>query len=148
MTLGAFTGYFRDRASTKNIAYPYNTYTEHLVLGIIYSSVEGIDERRVYALEQLASIPSVAQNFELFVHEKYRVASDRPGSGNTKNIGSVTKRQALIEGKGPFTKLGRDVFDDYWMFYLTNDMARSVELPRPPYHNLNEYLTYRGLNRR
>ncbi|MCL1856567.1 MAG: restriction endonuclease, partial [Kiritimatiellaeota bacterium] len=36
-TLGAFTGYFRNRASTKNITLPYNTYQCHFVLGVIYS---------------------------------------------------------------------------------------------------------------
>lgn len=36
-TLGAFTGYFRDRKSTKNITCPYGEYSSHYVLGIIYS---------------------------------------------------------------------------------------------------------------
>ncbi|MEG0468074.1 MAG: type II restriction endonuclease, partial [Mucinivorans sp.] len=29
MTLGAFTGYFRDRKSSKNISFPYNDYQAH-----------------------------------------------------------------------------------------------------------------------
>ena len=33
MTLGAFTGYFRNRQSTKNITFPYNEYIAHFVLG-------------------------------------------------------------------------------------------------------------------
>ena len=32
MTLGAFTGYFRNRASTKNATYPYGQYAGHFVL--------------------------------------------------------------------------------------------------------------------
>ncbi|MCM8774383.1 MAG: type II deoxyribonuclease [Candidatus Omnitrophica bacterium] len=35
-TLGTFTGYFRDRNSTKNITFPYKQYAKHYVLGIIY----------------------------------------------------------------------------------------------------------------
>jgi len=53
-TLGAFTGYFRQRKSTKNITFPYEQYVAHFVLGTIYSrSGESIDERRVYTLEDL-----------------------------------------------------------------------------------------------
>jgi hypothetical protein len=36
-TLGAFTGYFRDRTSRKNTQFPYSAYQGHLVLGVIYS---------------------------------------------------------------------------------------------------------------
>lgn len=146
MTLGAFTGYFRDRQSRKNITFPYASYTAHLVLGIIYSRTAGeFDERRKYRLDELEQIASVVTDFEFFVQEKYRVASDRPGSGNTKNIGSVLTIASLINGNGPFASLGIDVFDDYWMFYLTEDMARKVELTRRPYTNLSSYLKYKGL---
>ncbi len=52
MTLGAFTGYFRDRTSNKNITLPYDEYVGHFVLGIIYSRTDDqIDERKVYLLE-------------------------------------------------------------------------------------------------
>jgi len=145
MTLGAFTGYFRERNSTKNISFPYSSYAGHFVLGVIYSKAEGlIDERRKYRLEELENITSVVNTFEFFVQEKYRIASDRPGSGNTKNIGSVTETSKLINGAGPFAELGVEVFDDYWKFYLTADMARAAELPSRPYANLASYLKYKG----
>ncbi len=144
MTLGAFTGYFRNRHSTKNTAFPYASYSGHLVLGVIYSKAEGeIDERRRYHLEELESIASVVNDFEFFVQEKYRIALDRPGSGNTKNIGSVTDIARLVNGTGPFAELGEGVFDDYWQFYLTEDMARAIETKRP-YTNLASYLKYKG----
>ncbi len=146
MTLGAFTGYFRDRNSTKNITFPYGSYTGHFVLGVIYSKVENmIDERRKYTLADLERITSVIKDFQFFAQEKYRIASDRPGSGNTKNIGSVTEIDRLINGAGPFAMLGEAIFDDYWMYYLTEDMARAAELPRRPYTNLSSYLKYKGL---
>jgi len=146
MTLGAFTGYFRDRKSTKNITFPYEQYVGHFVLGIIYSrSDEHIDERRVYRLNDLQNITSVVKDFTFFVQEKYQIATHRPGSGNTKNIGSVVNIDDLINGNGPFSKLGEEIFDDYWMYYLTRDMARAVDLKVTPYKNLKEYLQYKKL---
>lgn len=148
MTLGAFTGYFRNRKSTKNITFPYGDYAGHFVLGVLYSRTdESLDERKIYELKDLKSITSVIRDFTFFVQEKYRIALDRPGSGNTKNIGSVRKIGELLNGKGPFSKPGEDVFDDYWMYYLTKDMARAVELKEAPYRNLEEYKQYKGLKR-
>ncbi len=143
-TLGAFTGYFRQRQSTKNITFPYERYTKHFVLGVIYSRTdEAIDERRVYFLDELQEITSVIGDFTFLLQEKWRVASSRPGSGNTKNIGSVKNIRALVEGGGDFASFGEDVFDDYWRNYLTRDMARAIE-SEVPYHNLEEYWEWRN----
>jgi hypothetical protein len=146
MTLGAFTGYFRNRSSRKNIMFPYQDYVGHFVLGIIYSRTkQGPDERKIYKLDDLQNIASVVKNFCFFVQEKYRIAVDRPGSGNTKNIGSVREIDKLIHGKGPFSELAEDIFDDYWMYYLTRDMAKAIDLDEPPYKNLKEYKQYKKL---
>ena len=48
----------------------------------------------------------------------------------------------MINGTGPFASLGEEVYDDYWMFYLTRDMAEAVGLKRP-YMNLKTYLEYK-----
>ncbi len=148
-TLGAFTGYFRRRHSTKNITFPYEQYAAHFVLGIIYSrSDEAVDERRIYTLDDLQDIVSVVKDFTLLLQEKWRIASDRPGSGNTRNVGSVRNIEALVEGKGPFAQYGEEIFDDYWMNYLTPDMARAIDSV-VPYRNLKEYWEWRnrvGLN--
>ena len=145
MTLGAFTGYFRDRDSLKNITHPYNEYKAHAVLGVIYDYVPDIDERKSYTIEQLPDIISVIKNFKFFVQEKWKIAIDRPGSGNTKNIGSVSNINDLINGNGPFAELGEDIFNDYWMYYLTTDMARMAELPKPYYRNLSEYKQFKNI---
>jgi len=145
MTLGAFTGYFRSRESRKNCSFPYGNYAGHFVLGVIYSQALAIDERQVHSLDNLEQITSAIADFQFFVQEKYRIASDRPGSGNTKNIGSVQKIEDLLHGTGPFAELGEAIFDDYWMYYLTEDMARAVELPKRPYVNLKTYRAYKGL---
>ena len=143
MTLGAFTGYFRKRDSNKNTLFPYNQYAGHFVLGVIYSKCdEAADERKQFTLDDLPKIPSVVKNFQFFAQPKFRIASSLPGSGNTKNIGSVIKIEELVNGKGPFASLGEEVYDDYWMFYLTRDMAQALSLERP-YMNLKSYLDYK-----
>ena len=143
MTLGAFTGYFRNRNSNKNTLYPYSQYAAHIVLGVIYSKCENVaDERKIFSITDLDRIPSVIKNFTFFAQPKFRIATARPGSGNTKNIGSATHIDTLINGTGSFATLGEDVYDDYWMFYLTRDMAEAVGLKRP-YMNLKTYLEYK-----
>ena len=143
MTLGAFTGYFRNRTSNKNTLYPYGSYAGHLVLGVIYSQcLDAADERKTFTLDELSEIPSVVRDFYFFAQPKYRIAAPRPGSGNTKNIGSVTKIESLIHGHGPFAALGEGVYDDYWMYYLTRDMAEALKTKRP-YMNLKTYLAYK-----
>ncbi len=138
-TLGSFTGYFRNRDSTKNILFPYNEYSAHYVLGVVYKRTEhDIDEYKKYTLDDLKSISSVANDFTFLLQEKYKLATDKPGSGNTKNIGSVKKIDELIKGKGPFSTRGIDVFDNYWMNYYTKDMALAID-SKPPYKNLEEY---------
>jgi hypothetical protein len=148
MTLGAFTGYFRDRKSKKNTVFPYAEYVGHFVLGIIYSRNEATDERKIYKLDDLQKITSVIKDFAFFVQEKYLIAVDRPGSGNTKNIGSLTNIDKLINGQGPFAELGEDIFDDYWMYYLTRDMAKAIDLKSPPYNNLEKYKKYKKLRKK
>lgn len=146
MTLGAFTGYFRNRESTKNITYPYSSYQAHVVLGMIYSeNRQTSDECKSYYIDELDDIVSVAKDITFFVQEKWKIATDRPGSGNTKNIGSVSLIEDLIDGAGPFSKLGEEVFDDYWMNYLTPDMAKKAELAQPYYSNLESYKKFRNL---
>ena len=138
-TLGAFTGYFRDRQSTKNVTYPYASYSAHLILGIIYSRCDNaLDEQRTYTIDDLPHIASVIGDFEVLLQEKWRLASDRPGSGNTKNIGSATTSTDLLTGNGVFAPHGPDVFDQYWMNYQTQDMAEKIGSVRP-YATLPEY---------
>lgn len=113
-------------------------------MGVIYSrSDEVIDERRIYTLNELQDIVSVANDFTFLLQEKWRIAGEKPGSGNTKNIGSVKDIHALVNGNGIFASYGKEVFDDYWMNYLTQDMARII-VSNVPYRNLQEYWRWRG----
>lgn len=144
MTLGAFTGYFRNRSSKKNTLYPYGDYAAHLVLGVIYSQVEKKpDEKTIYKFEEIDQIESVVKDFQFFVQPKYKIASASPGSGNTKNIGSTNDIKKLVNGEGVFASLGEEVYDDYWKYYLTKDMAKALEMDRP-YTNLKSYFEYKN----
>lgn len=146
MTLGAFTGYFRNRQSAKNVTHPYSSYKAHIVLGIIYTENDSaVDERKCFSLDNLDDIVSVAKDITFFVQEKWEIATDRPGSGNTKNIGSVSSIDDLINGNGPFATLGEDIFDDYWTNYLTSDMAQKAELAKPYYNSLASYKKFRNI---
>lgn len=118
-TLGSHGKYFTDRESTKNIQFPYKEYSGHFCLGIIYNRNTDFenDETRMYQLGELHSIASVIKDFSFFVTEKWRIASDKGGSGNTANIGSIKKISDMIAGRGMFSRLGEEWFDDYWMNY-------------------------------
>lgn len=71
-TLGSHGKYFEDRKSTKNIQFPYGSYSGHFCLGIIYNRVDcsDIDETRIYSVRDLKSITSVVGEFDFFVAEK------------------------------------------------------------------------------
>lgn len=118
-TLGSHGEYFENRASTKNIQFPYSSYCGHFCLGIIYDRAEGatIDETKAHTIEGLHSISSVARNFHFFATEKWKIASDKGGSGNTANIGSIKNIADITAGKGMFSRLGEEWFDEYWMNY-------------------------------
>ena len=124
-TLGSHGKYFEDRTSTKNIQFPYGEYSGHFCLGIIYNRVDGasIDETKTHKIDELQSITSVVKDFEFFVAEKWRIASDKAGSGNTANI-------------------GEEWFDDYWMNF------RKIIIPdgkgsTKKISTLNEFVEYR-----
>ena len=54
------------------------------------------------------------KNFLFFAEEKWKIASDKAGSGNTANIGSIKNIEDLIAGRGVFSLAGEKFFDDYW----------------------------------
>lgn len=167
-TLGSHGAYFKDRTSTKNIQFSYGEYSGHFCLGIIYSradskdvdeteiiSVEELNDdtkkkrvghRKVTKVESLRSIASVIKDFQFFVCEKWQLASDRQGSGNTANIGSITFIEDIVKGNGVFAKLGEDWFDEYWMNYGLATMKRrgkSVVIK-----TIKDFLDFKGGNKK
>jgi len=99
-TLGSHGEYFKNRTSQKNIQFPYSDYLGHYCLGIIYTRTNSShdDERTTYTLNTLHSITSVIRDFQFFAVEKWRIASDKGGSGNTANIGSIAYMSLLRKG--------------------------------------------------
>jgi len=114
-------------------------------LGIVYSrtNAASLNDTSMYQLSQLRSIASVIGDFEFFIAEKWRIASDKSGSGNTANIGSIAKMSDLLKGNGMFSKLGESWFDDYWMNYgkitMTTEDGKTKKIT-----NLVDFVNYRG----
>jgi len=114
-TLGSYTAYIRP-PFTKNIRYPYTQYIEHWIVGFMYDRVAGVKPDIVH-VSQIDKIVPPVENVEVVIWQKWQIASDKPGSGDTANIGSVRTLKALRNGQGTFIKFGdkgKDVFEDYW----------------------------------
>ena len=163
-TLGSHGAYFKNRTSTKNIQFPYADYVGHFCLGIIYSRVDGkdVDETEVMQVgeleskrnkqlsrqyfmthvDNLRSIASVVRDFQFFVCEKWRLASDKQGSGNTANIGSITYIEDVLAGNGVFAKLGEACFDEYWMNYGVSTMIKQGKAT--PIKSIGDFLDFKG----
>ncbi len=144
-TLGSHGEYFINRTSTKNIQYPYDDYSAHFCLGIIYSrtSLDKNEETHIYSLDEIERIPAVITNFLFFAEEKWKIASDKGGSGNTANIGSIQKIEDIVNGNGVFAKAGEELFDDYWINFGKIEVL--VNGKRKKLSSFEEYLQYRGL---
>ena len=59
-----------------------------------------IDETKTFSISELNSIDSVIKDIDFFFVEKWKIASDISGSGNTANIGSITNISDLKQGNG------------------------------------------------
>jgi len=141
-TLGSHGEYFIDRKSRKNVQFPYGEYAAHFCLGAIYTRAtsENLEDVQLRQINELRSIVSVVRDFQFFVCEKWEIASDRSGSGNTANIGSIAKIEDILNGNGMFKKLGEQWFDEYWMNY------GKITLPATgkKITKLADFLVYRG----
>jgi hypothetical protein len=161
-TLGSYTSFLRK--PQKNIAFHFDDYEHHYIIGFIYTrivktetqptsplfsntSTDIVDSDEIESddlvqpLDKRALVLSPIKDVEYFVQEKYRIAGDIPGSGNTENIGSITASSIaeLIEGNGPFADLGEEVFVDYWRNYPPYRQTGT-------YRNLDEYLRWKNLS--
>ena len=145
-TLGSHGEYFINRTSAKNIQYPYNDYSGHFCLGIIYtrSLIDKLEETKIYTVDTVENIPSVIRDFIFFAEEKWRIASDKGGSGNTANIGSIQKIDDILLGNGVFAKAGEELFDDYWANFGKIEVL-DKKGKRRKLSSFLDYLRYRGL---
>jgi hypothetical protein len=166
-TLGSHGGYFKERDKDKNIQFPYNQYTGHFCLGVIYTRTDVTDdlskteifqvqelqdgyetlnkkvgEREVTTVKELKSITSVIKDFDFFASEKWKIASDKQGSGNTANIGSIVDIADLKSGNGIFSKLGEEWFDEYWINHGSATMLKDGKAIKIT--TLKDFLEFKG----
>ena len=138
-TLGSYTAYIRP-PFTKNIRYPYTEYIEHWIVGFIYDRIPGV-KPEIVDISLIDKVIPPVENVEAVIWQKWQLASDKPGSGNTANIGSIKNIELLRRGEGTFTQFGdegKDIFEDYWRNFDWR--------PRRKYTNLDGYLTWREAN--
>ena len=166
-TLGSHGAYFKERDKDKNIQFPYNQYLGHYCLGVIYSRTvaseefpeteifqvkelqeeyetpnKKIGERKVTTVKNLKSITSVIKDFDFFAAEKWKIASDKQGSGNTANIGSIVDIESLKTENGIFSQLGEEWFDEYW---INHGSATMIKDGKPvKITTLKDFLEFKG----
>jgi hypothetical protein len=166
-TLGSHGSYFKERDKKKNIQFPYNQYLAHFCLGVIYTRTDLTDniseteiyhvkeleeeyatpkpkvgDREVTTVDNLKSITSVIKDFDFFVAEKWKIASDKQGSGNTANIGSTLSIDDLRNENGIFSKLGEEWFDEYWINYGSAIMVKNGKPTKIT--TLSDFLEFKG----
>ena len=124
-TLGSYTSYIHPEIEGKNIVFPYSQYSQHWIIGFVYKRIEKKRDTssRIYSFKTLKQIPIPFSDVEVFVQEKWRIAGDRAGSGNTTNIGSITGTMAdFIAGNGVFAS--EKEFLEYWQGYRQTKRKR------------------------
>ncbi len=166
-TLGSHGAYFKERDKDKNIQFPYNQYIGHYCLGVIYSRTvasedfpeteifqvkelqeeydtpnKKVGERKVTTVKNLKSITSVIKDFDFFAAEKWKIASDKQGSGNTANIGSIVDIESLKNENGVFSQLGEEWFDEYWINYGSATMVKDGKPVKIT--TLKDFLEFKG----
>lgn len=166
-TLGSHGGYFKERDKKKNIQFPYSEYLGHYCLGIIYTRTDlgedmfdteiyqvkelqeeyetpskKVGEREVTTVRNLKSITSVIKDFDFFAAEKWKIASDKQGSGNTANIGATLDLNDLRNESGVFSQLGEEWFDEYWMNYGIATMIKDGKTVKIT--NIKDFLEFKG----
>ncbi|GAA4414455.1 hypothetical protein GCM10023187_43990 [Nibrella viscosa] len=168
-TLGSHGAYFKERDKDKNIQFPYNQYLGHYCLGVIYSRTavsedfpetdiyqveelqeeydepnKKVGEREVTTVKNLQFITSVIKDFDFFAAEKWKIASDKQGSGNTANIGSIVDIEDLKTENGVFSQLGEEWFDEYWINFGSATMLKNGKLVKIT--ALKDFLEFKGRN--
>ena len=167
-TLGSHGNYFKERDKKKNIQFPYNQYIGHYCLGVIYTRADinaddptdteifqvkdlqeeyetpnkTVGEREVTTVDNLKSITSVIKDFDFFIAEKWKIASDKPGSGNTANIGATLSLDDLRNENGVFSQLGEEWFDEYWINHGFATMVKEGKTTKIT--NLKDFLEFKG----
>lgn len=125
-TLGTFKSYMQD--NTSSIAYDYTDFIKHYVIGFVYKRTDGCEaqESKIESFGDRKKILCPYTDVKYFIQEKYKIAGDKRGSGDTDNIGSFATKnfEDLKNGKGIFAELGIDVYELYWKYHSKNTDAQ------------------------
>ncbi len=116
-TLGSYRSFLRDPLGKRGILYPYMEYSQHWIIGFLYTRNPNCKNVEIKQIIDAANLESPFTNIEYFVQEKYKIAGLRAGSGNTTNIGSIKSCEIadFQEGNGPFQS--HEDFEAYWRNY-------------------------------
>ena len=134
-TLGSYTSYIHPHTEGKNIVFPYSQYGQHWIIGFVYKRAEGKRDTsgRIYSFDTLRQIPIPFEDVEVFMQEKWRIAGDRAGSGNTTNVGSIHGTiEDFSAGNGVFSS--ETEFLEYWRGYKRTNQERQSS-----YSNIHEF---------
>ncbi len=71
-----------------------------------------------------------------------RIASDKLGSGNTANIGSIVDIDDLKNENGIFSRLGEEWFDEYWINHGSATMIKDGKTLKIT--TLKDFLEFKG----
>lgn len=131
-TAGSFTSYLRN--GTKNIVGHYDNYIKHYIIGFVYDREESPTTQCTHYEDRDSIIPAY-KNVEFFVQEKYKIAGEQKGSGNTDNIGTISANsiEPFRLGYGPFSVLGEEIFEDYRRHYPKYTDTKKLYTNLPTY---------------
>lgn len=113
-TLGSYRSFLRDPKGEKGILYPYSHYTEHWVIGFLYTRNPECKLTEIRQVIEASQLQSPFTDIEFSVQEKYKIAGRTPGSGNTTNIGSIASNKIEDFRKGKLGFSSKEEFDNYW----------------------------------
>ena len=134
-TLGSYTSYICPDTESKNIVFPYSHYGQHWIIGFVYKRAEGKRDTsgRIYSFGSLNQIPIPFDDVEVFMQERWRIAGDKAGSGNTASLGSIIGTiEDFSMGNGIFSS--EEEFLKYWQGYKRTSQER-----KSAYSNIHEF---------
>lgn len=137
-TLGGYTSFIR--TPTKNISYHFDEYYEHWVIGFVYTRLAKNKSAPfdIYNFQSISDIPLAYNNVNFFVEEKWKIAGDSAGSGNTTNIGSISSSDIdSFKNPSPIFK-SESEFLEYWRNYEKRRQDREKS-----YSNIDEFRSWK-----
>lgn len=116
-TLGSYKSYLRDPQGKKGILYPYKEYCKHWIIGFVYDRNQECGNTEINKIIEASTLQTPFLNIDFFVQEKYKVAGQTTGSGNTTNIGSIKSNNINHFDSGKMGFRNTAEFETYWGNY-------------------------------